>query len=179
MEQNDFPERIHVGPDSLEARAILKLQAGRAVGMGEIRASVKMENLRDRALFEAGHLPENKVRMREFETVVDTGAVMSLIPQDLAEDLGLKVFERLIVTLADDRKVEMNRVGPVTLWVVGRSMNTDCLVGPVGCEPLLGQLAMEAMDLVCDPGKRTLTVRPESPLRPTLKMKRSAVHALS
>jgi len=167
MEQNGSPKRIHVGPDSLEARAILKLEAGEISGMGEIRASVKMENtLQPR-------------RVREFEAVVDTGAVMCLIPQDLAEDLGLETVERVVVTLADDSKVEMRRVGPVTLRVAGRFMHTDCLVGPVGCEPLLGQLAMEGMDLVCDPGKRTLTVRPESPLRPTFKMKRSAAHAFS
>jgi len=30
---------------------------------------------------------------------------------------------------------------------------------------------MESFDLICDPLKRTLTPRPESPFLPTLKMK--------
>jgi hypothetical protein len=52
-----------------------------------------------------------------------------------------------------------------------RKMKSDCLVGPPGSEPLVGQLVMESLDLIPDPVKRTLTPRPESPYRPTLKMK--------
>ena len=29
-------------------------------------------------------------------------------------------------------------------------MNTDCLVGPPRCEPLLGQVALERLDLIVD-----------------------------
>lgn len=139
--------------------------------MGEIRANVRLENRDDLTLFEAGHIPRESVRIQELEAVVDTGAVMVLLPQDLVEDLGLKITGRHIVQLADDQKIELPCAGDFLLTVAGRQWMTDCLVGPPGCEPLIGQLVMERLDLIPDPVKRTLTPRPESPLRPTLKMK--------
>lgn len=140
-------------------------------GMGEIRVAVRMENDGDLVRYELGQIPRDQVRVAEIEAVVDTGAVMILLPQEMVEQLGLRRFDRSIVALADDRKVEMDRAGTVMLTVAGRSMKTDCLVGPPGSEPLIGQLVLEALDLIPDPRKRTLTPRPESPFLPTLKMK--------
>ena len=139
--------------------------------MGEIRAKIKLQNYGDKILFEAGKIAKKKVRAREIDAVVDTGAVMMLLPQDLVEDLGLKITGRTLVLLANDETIELPCAGLVHLTVAGRHWGTDCLVGPPGCEPLIGQLVMERLDLIPDPVQRTLTVRPESPLRPTLKMK--------
>ena len=50
-------------------------------------------------------------------------------------------------------------------------MTTDCLVGPPGCEPLIGQIVLERLDLIAYSLKQTLTPRPESPYLPTLKLK--------
>lgn len=106
---------------------------------------------------------------------MDTGAVMSLFPQDLVESLGLDVAGKTIVTLADETKDETKKELAVAKWVAvtiaGRTWETDCLVGPPGCELLIGQLVMERLDLILDPLKQTLTPRPESPYLPTLKLK--------
>lgn len=139
--------------------------------MGEIRAKVRLENYRDQVLFDAGRIPKKKVRVREIEAVVDTGAVMTLLPQDLVESLGLKTLGQVIVQLANDQRIELARAEGISLTIAGRQMFTDCLVGPPGCEPLIGQLVMERLDLIADPSKRTLTPRPESPYLPTLKLK--------
>ena len=50
-------------------------------------------------------------------------------------------------------------------------MDTDCLVGPPRCEPVLGQLVLERLDLIADPVKRVVSQRPESPFLPSLKLK--------
>ena len=50
-------------------------------------------------------------------------------------------------------------------------MVTDCVVGPPLCEPLIGQLVLEELDLLVDCTRRTLIPRPESPNRPLLKLK--------
>lgn len=68
----------------------------------------------------------------------------------------------------------MELAGAIALTIAGRRMITDCLVGPPGCAPLIGQIVMERLDLICDPRKRTLTPRPESPFLPTLSLKRGA-----
>lgn len=50
-------------------------------------------------------------------------------------------------------------------------MKTDCLIGPPQCEPLIGQLVLERLDLIIDPLKGTITPRPESPYLVSLKLK--------
>jgi clan AA aspartic protease len=139
--------------------------------MGEIRAKVVLENQRDRILSEAGHLPLSSIRRIELDALIDTGAVMPLVPQDVVEALGLPLDGKIIVTLANDEKVELARARHLSLEIGDRQMDTDCLVGPPRCEPLIGQLVLERLDLVLDPLKQTITPRPESPFLPSLKLK--------
>lgn len=145
--------------------------------MGEIRVKVRLENLGDLCQVNVGKLPKNEVRSAEVEAIVDTGAVMSLLPRDLVDQLGLLPLGKMRVSLADDRRIELDRAGGLMFTVCGRNIEVECLVGPAGCEPLLGQLIMEGLDLIADPGRRTLTPRPESPDRPTIKMKRKLAYA--
>lgn len=139
--------------------------------MGEIRAKLLLENQRDRILAQEGHIPPSAVRQLELDALVDTGAVMVLLPQDAVEVLGLPLDGKIIVTLANDEKIELARARHLSLTVGNRQMDTDCLVGPPQCEPLLGQLALERLDLLLDPIKRTVTFRPDSPFIPSLKLK--------
>ncbi|MCX5789833.1 MAG: retroviral-like aspartic protease family protein [Elusimicrobia bacterium] len=118
-----------------------------------------------------GKLPKSKIRKVKTRAVVDTGAVMILLPQDLVEKLGLRKLEKVVVSLATDQRLELDKVGPLRVTIGGRNMTTDCLVGPPGCTPLLGQLVLESLDLIPDPRKRTITPRPESPYLPTVAMR--------
>lgn len=139
--------------------------------MGEIRVKARLENLKDLA-----SRRRRKPRGVELDAVVDTGAVMILLPQDAVEALGLEVRGSIVVALANDQKIELARTDAFRLVVAGRETFTDALVGPPGCEALIGQLVLERLDLIPDPVKRTLTPRPESPFLPTLKLKRAAAH---
>ncbi|MDQ7779653.1 MAG: aspartyl protease family protein [Planctomycetota bacterium] len=141
--------------------------------MGEIKVSVFLQNAGDLILAEDGRQARNKVRARKIEALVDTGAVMTLLPQDLVEYLGLKVSGKAIVTLADDTKKEMPVAEIVAMTVCERTWVTDCIVGPPGCEPLLGRLVLERLDLVPDPLNGVLAPRPESPFLPSLKLKKT------
>ena len=132
--------------------------------MGEVRTSVVLENGYDASLVRRGMLDRSAVRRVETDVLVDTDAINVLLPKDMVEALGL-------APLADDRSVEMPFAGPLVFTTVGRTMITDCLVGPPRCEPLLGQIVLERLDLIVDPGKQRLTVRPESPFLPKLKAK--------
>jgi clan AA aspartic protease len=139
--------------------------------MGEIRAKVILQNDRDIFLHEQGKIKKDQIREVKIDALVDTGAVMILLPQDIVETLGLGKIEKAIVVLANEAKIEMDVMGPIALTIANRRMTTDCLMGPPRCEPLIGQLVMERLDLVIDPLKRTLTARPESPYLPLLKLK--------
>jgi len=94
-----------------------------------------------------------------------------LLPQELVEQLGLRRAGKVVVRLANEERVEMEKATGIHLAIGDREMSASCLIGPPGCEPLVGQLVMEELDLIPDPLLRTLTPRPDSPFLPTLKMK--------
>jgi clan AA aspartic protease len=139
--------------------------------MGEIKVSVELENYDDRAVARRGFLPEDQIRSQRVDVVVDSGAVMLVLPQDLVEVLGLRMLRKAIVTYADERKEERDIAGVVSVRVAGRTVETNCLVGPPGSEPLLGQIVLEEADLLIDCANQRLIARPESPYLPTLKLK--------
>jgi clan AA aspartic protease len=93
--------------------------------------------------------------------LVDTGALHLCIPQHVATQLDLQVLDRRQVTVADDRVMTVDYVGPLRL----RFANRQCLVGALvlGSQALFGAIPMEDMDLVINPARQTLTVNPTSP----------------
>jgi len=139
--------------------------------MGEIKVKIGLENFGDRFMYIENKIEEKEIRRYETDAVVDTGAVMLILPQDVVEELGLKILRTVVVTCADERKEERPVAGTVTITIGKRFMNTDCIVGPPASEALIGQVILEELDLIPDCQKQTLTPRPESPIYPSLKMK--------
>lgn len=135
------------------------------------RARIVIENDTDRTLFNKGLLRKEEIRSRELEAVVDKNSRMSRISPELADFLGLTMDQEAFVPQTADRSAKAAITSPVSITIAGRRWASDCLVGPPGCEALIGQLILERLDLICDPGRRTVTVRPESPYWPTLKLK--------
>ena len=139
--------------------------------MGEIVASMELENTEDRGVVRRGLSDESTIRRATVDGVVDTGAVMLMLPEDVVGRLGLRTRGKVVVTYADERREIRPVAGPVTVQIGDRGMNADCIVGPPLSEPLIGQIVLEALDLVADCGNQTLGPRPESPDYPLLKMK--------
>ncbi len=133
--------------------------------MGEITVDFELENPVDRGIFERGLGDESGVRHTRVQGIVDTGAMMLVLPQNIVERLGLRVQETMVVTYADNRQEERPIAGPVSVRVCGRSTRTDCVVGPPSGEVLIGQIILEALDLIADCTNRTLAPRiPDYPL---------------
>ena len=139
--------------------------------MGEIRVKIELENFGDRYMFLEKRITEKEIRRYEMESIVDTGAVMLALPQDIIEELGLKLLRTVVVTYADERKEERSVAGPVSVKIGNRFMITECIVGPPESEALIGQVILGELDLIPDCQKQKLTPRPESPIYPSLKMK--------
>lgn len=139
--------------------------------LGEIRIDVELENAGDRVLFDRGHGAESDIRRARVEGVVDTGAVMSMLPRDVVERLGLATQRTVRVRYADERSEEREVAGPLTIRIGDRFMNTDCIVGPPSGDPMIGRTVLAALDLVADCADRALAPRPESPDYPLLDLK--------
>ncbi len=136
--------------------------------MGDIVVTIELENYVDRSNARSGTRTE-PVRRAQVEGIVETGAVMLMLPQNVVERLGLETLRTAIVTYADERRDERSVAGPVALEIGDRFMVTECVVGPPLSEPLIGQIVLEALDLIADCANRTLT--PRTPDYPSLKLK--------
>ena len=137
--------------------------------MGEIVVGVTLENAGDRVGFEQGLRDEASIRRTREDAVVDTGAAMLVLPQNVVERLGLAVRRTAVVTYADERREERPVAGPVTIEVCDRFMITECIVGPPMSEPLVGQIVLQTLDLIADCGNHEVT--PRWPDYPVLKLK--------
>lgn len=76
----------------------------------------------------------------------------------------------MIVRYANEGKEERPGAGPVEIHIGDRFMDVDCIVGPPTSEALIGQVALETLDLLADCVDRALAPRPESPIYPMLKL---------
>nr|VFK17657.1 MAG: hypothetical protein BECKLPF1236B_GA0070989_11226 [Candidatus Kentron sp. LPFa]VFK63904.1 MAG: hypothetical protein BECKUNK1418G_GA0071005_103921 [Candidatus Kentron sp. UNK]VFK70748.1 MAG: hypothetical protein BECKUNK1418H_GA0071006_103721 [Candidatus Kentron sp. UNK] len=141
--------------------------------MGQVVVNITLENYLDRVLSQENRLAAEAVRAHETSALVDSGAVMLALPRDVTEKLGLRPVRKVIVTYADERREECEVVAPIYLTVAGRVMVTEAVTGPPLSEALVGQVILEELDLLVDCQRQILTPRPESPIYPSLKMKKA------
>ena len=126
--------------------------------MGKVIEKARIANLVD---------PTKSV---EIETVVDTGAKMLVLPQNTVDELGLKKIREVKVRYANNR-VELKSIyGVVTIEIKGRTGNFDVLAEAEDSQPLVGQVVLGILDLVVDPGTRTLMPNPASPEMPVVEV---------
>ena len=71
--------------------------------MPEIPLGVTLENSCDREMVDRGHSLDVDVRRTAVEAIVDTGIVSLLIPEEVANELGLRRRGTRTVVSADER----------------------------------------------------------------------------
>ena len=126
--------------------------------MGKVVEKIKIINV-----FE----PEKVV---ELEAVIDTGATMLVLPQNVANELGLKKIGERRVKYANNQ-IQLKPVyRGVILELKGRDGIFDVLGEAEGSEPLVGQIVLEALDLIVDPITKTVIPNPRSPDMPMVEI---------
>ena len=73
--------------------------------------------------------------------------------------------------MADNRIIDCDVVSPIVLIFQNRRFSGSALVLPGDCEPLLGTIPLEEMDVLIHPLGQELIVNPEHPLFAQLKLK--------
>ncbi len=86
---------------------------------------------------------------REVDALVDTGSRRTMLPGDVLREMGTPVRWRGQFEMADGRVVEMD-VGEARVAVNGMEGPTFVIFGPDGCQPLLGAITMQELDLIVD-----------------------------
>jgi clan AA aspartic protease len=118
--------------------------------MGLVYATLKLSNA-----------AREDLRAVEVDALVDSGAVNLCIPQDVAQQLDLRVLETRLVETADGSTHDVDYVGPVEVRFENRVSVGGALV--FGNEVLLGAVQMEDMDVLVHPREERLVVNPKHP----------------
>lgn len=126
--------------------------------MGKVIEKVKITNYNEPA------------KSIEVDAVIDTGATMVVLPQDIVERLGLKKIREVKVRYANNKIETKSIYGVVTIEIKGRAANLDALAEAEGSQPLIGQVLLELLDLVVDPRTRILIPNPMSPEMPMVEI---------
>jgi clan AA aspartic protease len=126
--------------------------------MGKVIEKIKLTNIYDTA------------KSMEIDAVIDTGATMLVLPQNLVEELELRKIREAKVKYANNQTQLKPVYSAVIVEIKGRVGTFDVLAETEGSQPLVGQVVLEVLDLIVDPSSRTLTVNPLSPDVPIVEI---------
>ncbi|MDR0320144.1 MAG: retroviral-like aspartic protease family protein [Treponema sp.] len=124
--------------------------------MCRVNTKITLKNLDDTKQAKKGNLAEDKIRQETVDVMVDTGATMLVINEELFQQLGLDVREEREITLANDAKEICKVTEPLEIHWGNRSVAMSALVIEDASEFLLGVLPLEGMDLMVDPVNQKL-----------------------
>ena len=137
--------------------------------MGEVRVRARLTNAVDEALARRGQMRGEDVRTYDADALVDTGAVRSVIPVHVVEQLGLAIRGHRVAEYADGRRDTVGGTEPVIINLLGRDTLVDALV--LGDEVIVGQTVLETLDVFVDMVGRQLVPNPAHPDQPVTKVK--------
>ncbi len=137
--------------------------------MGEVRVKIKLTNAVDQALVRRGLMKPEQVRVYDADALVDAGAVRCVLPPHVVERLGLNDVGRRTAEYADGRLESVPLTEPFILEVAEREELETAMV--LGDEVLIGQTALEKLDLFVDCVNQRLVPNPAHPDQPVSKVK--------
>ena len=139
--------------------------------MGKVNVKLRLKNYGDIAKFEDGLIKEEQIREYNGEGLVDTGATMLSIPEEVFQKLGIRYTGKEVsATYANGKKEKRKIARGVLIEINGREALTDCIVEENYDKILIGQIPLEEMDLYVDCGGGKLVPRPESPDMPMIDL---------
>ena len=137
--------------------------------MGEVRTAVTLTNATDQVLVRRGSLSPADVPSYEADALVDTGAVRTVLPAHVVQQLGLAVVENQIAEYADGRQDVVGVTEAIEIRINGRRTLDEALV--LGDEVIIGQTVLEKLDLLVDCRNRRVVPNPAHPDQPVSKVK--------
>lgn len=138
---------------------------------GLVYAEIDPANGGDMYLFRQGLLEEEKGKQVKIDALVDGGAYMLCINENVKAQLDPPLIEKQFSRMADETLLELEVVGPVEIRFENRSTTVRSIVLPGNSEVLLGAIPMEDMDVLVDPKRHKLAVNPEHPYVATKHLK--------
>lgn len=158
---------VKVKPAVLPA-AITKYSKGDSA-TGEVRVQAKLINAVDEGLMRRGLMAPDEVRTYVADALVDTDSVRSVLPVEVAQQLGLATIGKTRAEYANGSKEMVDLTEGAVIEINGRRAIKETLV--LGNEVLIGQTILEEMDLLVDCLNRRVIGNPAHPDQPVFKVK--------
>ncbi len=137
--------------------------------MGEVRVRVKLVNAIDEGMMRRGLLTPDQMRTYVADALVDTGSVRSVLPVEVAQQLGLAMIGKTRAEYANGSEEMVDLTEAVVIEINGRRAIKETLV--LGNEVLIGQTILEEMDLLVDCLNQRVIGNPAHPDQPVFKVK--------
>jgi len=136
-----------------------------------VYAAIQLINAEDVMLANKHIIGKEEIKQLQVNMLVDTGAFMMAINEDIQAQLQLPYKQKRKAQLAAGSVVEYDVVGPIEVRFKNRQATCNAFVLKGNAEPLLGAIPMEEMDVLVHPTRQELLVNPEHPYYAVLKMK--------
>ncbi len=127
--------------------------------MGKVKVEIMVANNQDIQGVVLGAVAPDKVRFARLEATVDTAATHLVLPETVANQLGLPKEGERPVTYADRRSVIRTIVDQARVELMGRRGTYKAIVEPDRTTALLGAIVLEDLDFLVDPKKETIFPR--------------------
>ena len=125
------------------------------IKMGIVREEITLKNAGDVARFAYGNIGEDAIRQVTLMSVVDTGAITLVIPEEVRSKLGLLIETTRRARLANGAWDDYKVTEPVRVCWKNRFTTCHAYVVPSG-NVLLGAIPLEGMDLIVNPSTQRL-----------------------
>jgi len=136
--------------------------------LGLVYAEIELFNTGDIEMVNRGFLKAEEIRKAKVRALVDSGAYMLCINEQIVNQLGLRFIMKQTAQLANGATEEVAIVGPVEVKFINRSTSCRAMVILGDNEILLGAIPMEDMDVIIDLRDQQLKL---PPVRPYLAQK--------
>lgn len=127
--------------------------------MGRIMQEALIENIGDFMAVEAGYIDSSAIRKIKLELLVDTGAALLCLPLSIISKLGLLKGE-IKTAMTSNGTIDRQTYKGASVTIMGRSTTLDVMELPEETPPLLGYIALEALDLYPNPREQKLEGNP-------------------
>jgi predicted aspartyl protease len=119
--------------------------------MGRFSVEVEVANSEDVMRLKLGQIPPEQVRRERMRGVVDSGATRLVIPESLAQKLGLPLTGNpAVVRYADGRTAQRAIAEGIHLTLNGRRSVFNAIVEPERQSILIGAIVLEDLDFLID-----------------------------
>lgn len=138
---------------------IVEMRRKGAEQMGRFTVEITLINNRDRLAAQLGVLPPDQVRQMTLPGLVDSGAARLVLPEKVADELGLEEAPDATVRYADQRTASRRTAQEIRLRLLEREGVFSAILEPDRTTALIGAIVLEELDLLVDCTNHTLHPR--------------------